>query len=106
MSYGFLTGQGGSSSGGGGGSETLTATLTAAGWTGSAAPYIQTVSVDGILATDNPIIDCNQPETGSMDILVNWGFVHHITTADGSITAYCFMEKPTEDIPIQIKVVR
>ena len=35
--------------------EPANVTLTASGWTGDAAPYSQTVEVEGVTAEDNPI---------------------------------------------------
>ena len=35
-----------------------------------------------------------------------WALVGRITTAAGKITAYCYEEKPTTNIPIILKVVR
>lgn len=82
-------------------------TLPSSGWT-SSAPYTQTVSVQGILATDVPVVDVVLSSTSSTAIsqLEAWGYVSKIETADGSITATCFEELPAIDIPIQLKVVR
>lgn len=84
-----------------------TATLTTAGWSAS-APFAQTVTVTGILATDTPIIDVILSGTASTAILQSeaWGCVGRITTAANSITVYCYEEKPITAIPIQLKVVR
>lgn len=85
-----------------------TATLLASGWSGSAAPYTQTVSVTGILATDTPIADVvlDQSTPTALTQIEAWMSVSKIETADGSITATCFEELPAIDIPIQLKVVR
>ena len=84
-----------------------TGTLTSSGWT-SAAPYTQTVNVSGILATDVPVVDVVLSSTTSTAISQTeaWSCVSKIETAAGSITATCLEEKPTIDIPIQLKVVR
>ena len=84
-----------------------TGTLTSSGWT-SAAPYTQTVSIQGILATDVPVVDVVLSSTTSTAIsqLEAWSCVSKIETSAGSITATCLEEKPTIDIPIQLKVVR
>lgn len=85
-----------------------TATLLASGWSGSAAPYTQTVSVTGILATDTPIADVvlDQSTPTAISQIEAWMSVSKIETADGSITATCLEELPAIDIPIQLKVVR
>lgn len=84
-----------------------TATLSTA-WTGSSAPYTQTVSVAGILSSDNPVVDVvlSSDAAASALILQAWAKVSRITTANGSITAYCYDTKPSVAIPIQMKAVR
>lgn len=85
---------------------TYIATLSTS-WSGS-GPYTQTVSVAGILATDNPLADVVLSDTAAtaQAQLEAWGCVGRITTAAGSITATCYDSKPTTAIPIQLKVVR
>ena len=87
--------------------NTYTATLTSSGWS-SIAPYTQTVTVTGILTTDNPVIDVVLSTTTStaLNQLEAWGNVSKIVTGANSITATCLEDKPEVDIPIQIKVVR
>lgn len=87
--------------------KSYTATLTASGWS-SAAPYQQTISVPGILASDEPIVDCvlSDDASASGTVLSNWGCVSRITTAADSITAYCYDAKPTGNLPVKMKVVR
>ena len=76
-------------------------------WSGS-GPYTQTISVDGILNTDNPIIDVilSDDTTSSKTILEAWSNVSRIVTGDGAITVYCYDSAPTASIPVQLKVVR
>ena len=82
-------------------------TLLSSGWS-SNAPYTQTVSIQGILATDTPIADVvlDQSTPTALTQIDAWMNVSKIETADGSITATCFEELPAIDIPIQLKVVR
>lgn len=82
-------------------------TLTAAGWSGS-APYSQTITVPGILATDNPFVDVNlSGVTNGTSILEAWILVGRLTvTADNTVVAYCYEDKPEVNIPIILKVVR
>lgn len=89
-------------------SVTYTTALTTAGWQGAAAPYTQTVAVAGILATDEPIIGPVYSDTLETAISQKeaWSMVSDADVAAGSITFKCFEDKPTTDIPIQIKVVR
>lgn len=91
-------------------SELYTTTLTALGWvdTSGNAPFTQTVNIQGILATDTPIIDVvlsSTTETAKSQ-LEAFSCLSKIETADGSITATCLDTKPTIDIPIKLKVIR
>lgn len=84
----------------------LTTTLDTA-WQGSTAPYTKTQTVNGLLATDTPIVDVVMSgdfETDEARIEA-WGYVYRITTANNAITLYA-TEKPTVSLPIQLKVVR
>ena len=85
-------------------------TLTASGWSGT-APYTQTAAASGILSTDVPFVDVDMSgATGSeagATLQEAWGFVGRVTVSEsGEITAYCYEEKPTVDIPLILKVVR
>jgi len=84
-----------------------TATLQAANWSGSEAPFSQSVSVSGILSTDTPIIDVVMSGTYDTDIerSSQWNYVYRAVTEANSITFYA-KTKPTIDLPVQIKVVR
>ena len=85
------------------------ATLTAAGWTGSAAPYVQEAVVEGLLGSDSPIVAVSM-ENATVEnyeaILESWANVNTIDAGDGKITAKCFGEKPAADLTLLIKVVR
>lgn len=76
-------------------------------WSGSAAPYSKSVTVTGILETDTPIIDVVMSGTYATDEARQeaWGYVYRAVTANNSITFYA-NEKPTVELPVQIKVVR
>lgn len=84
----------------------FTATLTASGWSGSTAPYTQTVTVSGITSSHNPIIDVVMSGTYSTDQQRNdqWGYIYRAVTGTNSITFYASV-KPTIDLPIRVKVV-
>lgn len=86
---------------------TKTATITTT-WTGSSAPYTQSVTVNGILATDTPHIMPVYSTTNSTAIAQKtaWTCVSKAVTAANTITFTCFEEKPTTAIPIQIEVNR
>ena len=76
-------------------------------WSGSAAPYTQTISVSGMLATDNPIVDVTPDSTYDTAVsqVEAWGNIHRITTAANSITVYA-NDKTEVAIPIQLKCIR
>ena len=84
----------------------LTVTLDTT-WSETSPPYTKTVTVNGILASDTPIVDVVMSGTYATDEarIEQWGYVYRITTGDNSITAYA-TDKPTVELPIQIKVVR
>lgn len=86
-----------------------TAVLSSAGWS-AAAPYSQTVSVAGLLATDDPLVDVslNGADTAQAGKARTdaWTFVGRVETGNGTLTAYCYEEKPMVDLPVIIKVVR
>ena len=87
-------------------STTYTATV-ATGWSGSAAPYSKAVTITGLLATDKPIVDLvasSTYETAEAQIEA-WGYVYRAVTAANKLTLYA-TEKPTVNLPIQVKVVR
>lgn len=92
---------------GGASTETYTATISTS-WTGSSAPYTQTVTVIGITGTDNPVVDLvlDSDTDIALNQLEAWGCVSKIETDTDSITVTCLEDKPTTAIPIQLKVVR
>lgn len=87
--------------------STYSASLLSTGWTGDAAPYAQEVTVTGITAADTPLVDIVQTGTEATDKPMReaWGVVTRIVAGAGKITAYA-SEKPTVNIPIQLKVVK
>lgn len=76
-------------------------------WTGSAAPYTQTITVSGILATDNPIVDCVLSATyaTAKSQLEAYSNIYQITTAANSITVRA-TAKTTTAVPIQLLCIR
>lgn len=84
-----------------------TATILS-GWTGSSAPYTQTVSVNGITSADTPIVDVilSSDTNTALSQLEAWGCISKISTGTNQITITCLENKPNISIPIQLKVVR
>ena len=83
-----------------------TATLTVAGWTGTAAPFTQAATCSGILATDTPTVDCvtGTDATAGAAIVEAWGLAVgagiNPQTSAGTITFYA-SEKPAVAIPFR-----
>lgn len=74
-------------------------------WSGSSAPYTQTIIVPGIQASDNPIVDMIPSASFAtaekeMDA---WASIYNITTAENSITVYA-KDKTTQAINIRLVV--
>ncbi len=85
-----------------GASETVTATLLAASWTGDAAPYTYTLSVSGVTATSNqevlPALNITAEQLEAL---------HGANLQDGgqaanTMTLKAYGDKPTVDIPIRV----
>lgn len=80
-----------------------TATLAANSWSGTTSNFTQTVTVDGITATDHPIIDLSEPTASNLD---SWSYVSKAESGNNSITFTCFSYMPTVDLGIIIAVVK
>lgn len=83
----------------------FTATLSTS-WSGSAPPYTQTITINGITSAHNPIIDVVMSGTYSTDQqrIEQWGYIYRAVTGANTITFYA-SEKPTISLPIRVKVV-
>lgn len=85
-------------------------TLSASAWTGSSAPYSQTVAVEGITAEDEPILvrALSDGATETVQKAYNKAFgilaAGTGTTADGSVTFKVY-QKPTTDLTVGLKGV-
>lgn len=81
--------------------------VPASGWSAS-APYTQSVSVSGLLATDQPHIGLVPNDNWEMALIQeeNWGYVSRGVTENGSITFTCYEDKPEVNLPLQIEVNR
>lgn len=87
-----------------------TGTLTASGWSGSAAPYTQAVTISGMQATDNPFLGPNYTSTDVDTVKAQeeaFSLISRIDSGAGTATVYVYEDsKPEVDIPILVKVVR
>ena len=83
---------------------TAQVTLPASDWS-DAAPYAQTVAVQGVLATDQPHFGIVYADNWEAEKEA-FALVDELDTADGSVTFTCFEDKPSVDITIQMEVNR
>ena len=84
------------------------ATLKAAGWSGSAAPYTQSVNVSGLLESDQLLVDVDMSAATAENyeaILEAYGRVSRIEAAAGKLTATCYGDKPSQDINLNLVVM-
>lgn len=87
-------------------STVYTATVLV-GWSGTAAPYTKAVTINGLLASDSPIVDLVPSATYATaeSQIEAWGMVYRAVTAANTLTLYA-TGKPTVALPIQLRVVR
>lgn len=85
----------------------FTAVLPATGWTGTVAPYTQSVAMD-ILESETPHVAAVLPDNGDEAEAIQdaFGCITKAKSRGGSILFTCMSDKPERDIPIQIEVVR
>ena len=85
-----------------------TAIITTTWTEGSSSVYSQTISVQGILSTDTPIIDVvlDSDPTTAQNQMDAWSYISRISTSNDSITVYAVGAAPTTAIPIQILCMR
>ena len=88
-------------------SAVYTAELPVSGWTGSEAPYSQTVAVGGLKAGDTPIVDLVLSGSYAVDRvrLEQYGLLYRADTGTDSLTVYA-AERPTELLPIRLLCIR
>jgi len=93
-------------------SKASTATYTVSvptGWTANeAGGYYKTVTVSGMLATDNPIADVvlGADVDANVAYIEAWSLVTRISTAANSITLYANGDAPATAFTVQLKAVR
>ena len=87
-----------------GASETVTATLLAASWTGDAAPYTYTLAVTGVTANSNqellPALNITEEQLTALQA----ANIQDGGQAANSITLTAFGDKPIIDLPIRVIV--
>lgn len=88
-------------------STSYTGELTVAGWTGSAAPYTQSVTVTGVLAADEPMVDLIPSDTYSTAALEDsqWGQIYKAVATANTITFYA-KAKPSVALNFKARCIR
>lgn len=84
-----------------------TGTLPSASWTGEEAPYTKAVTVNGILETDNPIVDmvCTGIYETDEVMQEDWAKIYRVVTSANTLTFYA-KEVPAADINFIARCVR
>lgn len=77
--------------------------ITATGWTGSAAPYTQTVAVAGLLANSYGDIGPANSATAAQRAAYRAALIAVTAQADGSVTLVADGDKPAVDIPAVVR---
>lgn len=87
--------------------KTYTGTLLSASWTGSSAPYSQTITVTGMASTDEPVVDVTFSGTYLDDINIAsaWSKIYDLDTGTNQVTFYAD-EVPSVNVAVRMKVVR
>ena len=82
--------------------------LPAAGWTGTAAPYTQTVQVPGLLATDRPHLGVSYSGSSAQQMgqSLAAGCITRLVAEAGRAVFTCFFARPTEDLSVFLEVMR
>lgn len=92
-------------------SDDLYLTFTAAGWTGSAPPYTQTIDASGVsldlpAPRVSPNITTDDPDT-AMAQMEGYSMMQRVAvTEDGKIMGYCYEDKPAVNVPVIVQIVR
>lgn len=85
-----------------GASETVTATLLAANWTGDAAPYSYALTVSGVTATSNQEVLPALNITAEQLEALQGANIQDGGQAANSMTLKAYGDKPTIDLPIRV----
>ena len=86
-------------------STVLSLTLTSSGWTGSAAPYTQTLAASGVTESTNGIPDLAVGASDDAEKQMSSCNIHKSSQAAGTITFTAKKAKPTVDIPITVILI-
>ena len=83
-------------------SVAINVTLLADAWTGANAPFTQVVTVEGMTASQNGIIDVSHDSTALQREIARDAILSVVGQEDGLLTIAADGEMPTDDIPMYI----
>ena len=82
----------------------ITFNLTSGGWSGSAAPYTQTVTATGLTASSKGVVGIASSATQEQYLAAGKANLRCTTQAANSITMTAYGTKPTVNIPCVVTV--
>jgi hypothetical protein len=86
----------------------LTTTIATANWSGT-DPVTAVKTVSGVLSTDKPLIDIDLSAVAFADVedkQTEYAKIYRVAATDANEITFYALEAPTEELVIQIKVVR
>lgn len=83
----------------------ITVTLTAAGWTGTSAPYTQTAQASGVAAGAELVMHPSQAATAEQRAAARAALLALTGSGDGSVTVVADGTKPAVDLPVSVEVL-
>lgn len=83
-------------------SKVINAVLSASRWTGAAAPFTQTIQIEGLTAEQNGVIDVAHNITDEQLQAACDAKLRASEQADGSLTILAKGAKPACDIPVAV----
>ena len=89
--------------------KVYTATFPVAGWVGDTAPYTQTVTVEGLSASHNPMADISLSDDDTSDTanakISAFNLIDRLVTCDNTLVAYCYSDAPEVEITVRLAVI-
>ena len=80
-------------------------TASSGSWSGSAAPYTNTISVSGVTTSNIVEVGLSSSATDDQVKACMSASIAKITQANGSITLYAYGTKPTTNIPLSVVLI-